>query len=162
MNFTKIKHNGTETELEYFEQNEKGTVHENAIKSKEAPDIALVNAFKAFVPLIAKACDLPEPWEQGLAVTQLSFSTEHTKGKPPRRGVIVTFQYKPDAFLSRMTCNTPLLKESVSDDESDQDAAGIIPKAWGEPIAALEEAAAKFILGARSQQELPMFAGSAK
>jgi hypothetical protein len=163
MKFTKIKHNGTETELEYFEQNEKGTIHENTVKSKEAPDVALPNAFKAFVPLIAVACDLPEKWEQGVTVTQLSFSTEHVKGRPPRRGVIVTFQYKPDAFLSRMTCNTPLLKEAIDEEDGDEETkAGIIPKAWAEPIAALEAAAARFMVGDRLQQAMPLFAGAAK
>lgn len=160
MNFTRIKHTDKETALDWNEVSEKGTAHNHTIESKEAPEVALPNALKAFVPLIAEACELPEAWEQGLTVTQLSISTEHTKGKPPRRGVVVTFQYKPESFISRMTCNTPLLREALSDEEEGEP--GFIPESWDEPIAALEEAAAKFALGDRMQEKMPLFEGSAK
>jgi hypothetical protein len=160
VNFTRIKCTDKETALDWSEVNEKGTAHNHTIESKEAPNTALPAALKALVPLVAVACELPEPWEQGMAVTQISLSTEHSKGKPPRRGLIVTFQYKPEGFISRMTCNTPLLREALDDAEEGEP--GFIPDSWDEPIAAIEEAAAKFALGHRFQEELPLMAGAAK
>jgi hypothetical protein len=157
VNFTKIHHSpDVDTVLEWFDLDDKGTAHRHTLESKEAPDAALPDAV---------ACNFPEDVEQDLGVIGLSFSTENRKGKPPRRGVIVTFQYKADAFLSRMTWNTALLKEAIGDENADASAEtppGILPKSWKEPIAALEEAAVKFIQGARSQQEMPLFAGAAK
>src|SRR5689334_25063400 len=123
MNFTKIHHSpDVDTLLEWFELDEKGTAHRHTLESKEAPDNALPDAFRAFGPLVAVACNFPEDVERDLVVTGLSFSTEQRKGKPPRRGVIVTFQYKAEAFLSRMTWNTALLKEAIGDESADADA----------------------------------------
>lgn len=161
MNLTKVKHHdGKETVVEWTEQKE-GTTQSSSVVSNEAPDVALPAALKAFVPLVAEVCDLSEEWEQGMTVTGVSFSTEAAKGgKPERRGIVVTFRYTPSGFVAPMLCNTPHLRDAQGD-ESDDDP-GYIPKSWHEHIDALTQAAVKFIQGARSQQELPIFAGSAK
>src|SRR4051794_29435873 len=119
MDIRKIRHvDGKETRIEYTDEVAgKDEVSEHKRVSKQKPETSFTDALKAFVPLVAAACQLSDAWAAEMEVTGLTFGEEKAKGGGARMNIMAHARFTPEGQASPIFLNTPLMRESREDAE---------------------------------------------